>query len=212
MERLRPRHREIHIGFTKAETQKMERLLRELGEQVLERQFCQNIAKCFNRSAGRAGKPIVKWTEVQSWLQNRAQELPNVSEQGIRPSNKALGSSGIPKGMMLSHSLLTGLLVRGKLFVGFGAEEDEWVNVKRAVRERSVPLEHSECQNLKVGDLVLCFQERRDQAIYYDAHIIEIQRKMHDIRGCRCLFSIRYNHDNMEERVRLRRLCRRPTH
>ncbi|KAH0989858.1 hypothetical protein GBA52_001341 [Prunus armeniaca] len=269
MERLRPRHREVHIGFTKAETQKMERLLRELGEQVLERQFCQNIAKCFNRSAGRAGKPIVKWTEVQSWLQNRAQELPNVSkniseQQGIRPSNKALGSSEIPKAeektgniselefearsskdgawydveSFLAHrSLSSGETEVRVRFVGFGAEEDEWVNVKRAVRERSVPLEHSECQNLKVGDLVLCFQERRDQAIYYDAHIIEIQRKMHDIRGCRCLFSIRYNHDNIEasivlffdyvfryvtadvmilnflqERVRLRRLCRRPTH
>ena len=43
-------------------------------------------------------------------------------------------------------------------FVGFGAEEDEWVNIKQAVRERSVPLEHSECQKVKAGDLVLCFQ------------------------------------------------------
>ena len=43
-------------------------------------------------------------------------------------------------------------------FVGFGAEEDEWVNVKKAVRERSLPLEHSECHKVKVGDVVLCFQ------------------------------------------------------
>ena len=43
-------------------------------------------------------------------------------------------------------------------FVGFGAEEDEWVNIKRAIRERSVPLENTECSNLKVGDQVLCFQ------------------------------------------------------
>ncbi|XP_021907752.1 protein SAWADEE HOMEODOMAIN HOMOLOG 2-like [Carica papaya] len=97
-------------------------------------------------------------------------------------------------------------------FVGFGVEEDEWVNVKNAVRERSIPLEHTECHKLKTGDLVLCFQERRDQAIYYDAHVKEIQRRMHDIRGCRCLFLIRYDHDNSEERVRLRRLCRRPTY
>ncbi|GKV03459.1 hypothetical protein SLEP1_g15751 [Rubroshorea leprosula] len=92
-------------------------------------------------------------------------------------------------------------------FVGFGAEEDEWVNVKKAVRVRSIPFEHSECHKVKVGDLVLCLQERRDQAIYYDAHVIEIERKMHDIRGCRCVFLIRYDHDNTEERVRLRRLC-----
>lgn len=43
-------------------------------------------------------------------------------------------------------------------FAGFGAEEDEWVNVKNAVRERSVPLEHSECHKVQVGDLVCCFQ------------------------------------------------------
>ena len=43
-------------------------------------------------------------------------------------------------------------------FSGFSKEEDEWVNMKRGVRERSVPLEPSECQKVKVGDLVLCFQ------------------------------------------------------
>lgn len=43
-------------------------------------------------------------------------------------------------------------------FVGFGADEDEWVNVKNAVRERSVPLEPSDCHKLKVGGHVLCFQ------------------------------------------------------
>ncbi|KAL0330381.1 UNVERIFIED_CONTAM: Casein kinase-like protein HD16 [Sesamum radiatum] len=40
--------------------------------------------------------------------------------------------------------------------------------------------------------------ERQDQARYYDAHVIEIQRRWHDIRGCRCLFLIRYDHDNTE--------------
>ena len=34
-------------------------------------------------------------------------------------------------------------------FAGFGKEDDEWVNVKRGVRE---------CHKVKVGDLVLCFQ------------------------------------------------------
>lgn len=96
-------------------------------------------------------------------------------------------------------------------YVGFGSDEDEWVNVKNAVRRRSLPLEHSECGKVKVGDLVLCFQERNDQARYYDAHVVEIQRKLHDIRGCRCLFLIRYDHDNTEESVRLKRLCCQPT-
>ncbi|KAI3935812.1 hypothetical protein MKX01_032996 [Papaver californicum] len=95
-------------------------------------------------------------------------------------------------------------------FVGFGAEEDEWVNVKKAVRERSIPIEPSECEKVEVGDLVLCFQESEDRAIYFDAHVLEIHRRLHDIRGCRCDFLVRYDHDNSEENVRLRRLCRRP--
>ncbi|KAM0008561.1 putative chromatin remodeling & transcriptional activation CHROMO-DOMAIN family [Helianthus debilis subsp. tardiflorus] len=80
---------------------------------------------------------------------------------------------------------------------GFGPEEDEWVHVKN-VRERSVPLEHSECDKIMVGDTVLCFQEKTDMARHYDAQILDIQRKLHDIRGCRCIFLIRYEHDNSE--------------
>lgn len=41
-------------------------------------------------------------------------------------------------------------------------------------------------------------QEKQEQARYYDAHVLEIQRRWHDIRGCRCLFLIRYAHDNTE--------------
>ena len=43
-------------------------------------------------------------------------------------------------------------------FSGFSYDQDEWVNVKRGVRERSIPLEPSECHRVKVGDLVLCFR------------------------------------------------------
>lgn len=43
-------------------------------------------------------------------------------------------------------------------YAGFRKDEDEWVNVGRGVRDRSIPLESSECYRVKVGDLVLCFQ------------------------------------------------------
>lgn len=56
---------------------------------------------------------------------------------------------------MVGFSLLQEVRVR---FQGFGPEEDEWVHVKRAVRERSIPLESSECHKVEMGDLVLCFQ------------------------------------------------------
>jgi hypothetical protein len=43
-------------------------------------------------------------------------------------------------------------------FAGFGPEEDEWVNVRKHVRQRSLPCESSECVAVLPGDLILCFQ------------------------------------------------------
>ncbi|KAH9763899.1 protein SAWADEE HOMEODOMAIN-like protein 2 [Citrus sinensis] len=77
-------------------------------------------------------------------------------------------------------------------FAGFGAEEDEWVNIKRHVRQRSLPCEASECVAVLPGDLILCFQEGKDQALYFDAHVLDAQRRRHD------------------EIVPLRKVCRRP--
>ncbi|TYH36020.1 hypothetical protein ES332_D13G235300v1 [Gossypium tomentosum] len=242
MDRLRPRQRPVFSGFTKAEIEKMEKLFMESRELLQSKEFCQKLARNFSSSSGRAGKPIVKWNEVQNWFTTRQQEskvkVPSVTntykdESGLPQTcllNDGDQSSPILKGlvskvgekvsdlselefeaksstdgawydvdMFLSHRVTssgeTEVRVR---FVGFGAEEDEWVNVKKAVRGRSIPFEHSECCKVMVGGLVLCLQERRDQSIYYDAHVLEIERKTHDIRGCRCLFFIRYDHDSSE--------------
>lgn len=43
-------------------------------------------------------------------------------------------------------------------FAGFGSEEDEWINVRKNVRPRSLPCESSECVAVLPGDLILCFQ------------------------------------------------------
>jgi hypothetical protein len=90
-------------------------------------------------------------------------------------------------------------------FAGFGSEEDEWVSVKNAVRQRSLPCETTECVAVLPGDLILCFQ-----ALYFDADILDVQRRRHDVRGCRCRFWVRYRHDQTEEVVPLRKVCRRP--
>ncbi|XP_027356611.1 protein SAWADEE HOMEODOMAIN HOMOLOG 1-like [Abrus precatorius] len=232
MDRLRPRNKVVFSGFMNSEIEKMEKLLREPKGQSLSKEFYQKLATSFNRSSARAGKPIIKWTEIQNWFQTRLQDSPQVpncelmfpkglgckeGDMMIDPSEMEFEARSSKDGAwydveaFLAHRFLSsGEAEVHVRFIGFGAEEDEWVNIKNSVRERSVPLENKECSNLKVGDPVLCFQERRDQAIYYDAHILEIQRRMHDIRGCRCLILIRYDHDNSEERVHLRRLCRRP--
>ncbi|KAK8956460.1 hypothetical protein KSP40_PGU006853 [Platanthera guangdongensis] len=94
-------------------------------------------------------------------------------------------------------------------FAGFG-EEDEWINVRKCVRQRSLPCEAAECVAVLPGDLVLCFQEGKEHALYFDAHVLDAQRRRHDVRGCRCRFLVRYDHDHSEEIVSLRKICRRP--
>lgn len=114
-------------------------------------------------------------------------------------------------GTFLSHRHLDSgdpeVLVR---FAGFGPDEDEWINIRKHVRQRSLPCEASECVAVLPNDLILCFQEGKDQALYYDAHVLDAQRRRHDVRGCRCRFLVRYDHDLSEEIVPLRKICRRP--
>ncbi|GJM99801.1 hypothetical protein PR202_ga16936 [Eleusine coracana subsp. coracana] len=43
-------------------------------------------------------------------------------------------------------------------FVGLRAEDDEWVDVRTCVRQRSLPCQATECACIVRGDLVLCFQ------------------------------------------------------
>ena len=65
----------------------------------------------------------------------------------------------LPNNCCLSGSLIVivsqEVLVR---FSGFGSEEDEWVNIRRNIRPRSLPCESSECVAVLPGDLILCFQ------------------------------------------------------
>lgn len=57
--------------------------------------------------------------------------------------------------VVISFSMFQEVLVR---FAGFGSEEDEWINVRKNVRPRSLPCESSECVAVLPGDLILCFQ------------------------------------------------------
>ncbi|KAL1833176.1 hypothetical protein ACET3Z_002827 [Daucus carota] len=246
MDRLRPRVKKSPT-FTTPEVEKMEKSLNETGDNCLNVEFFKKLARSFNSSRGRVGKPKLKWSEVQSWFQNK--QLESASKDSLLPRVKKLNPDTSPlnepdkttltsKGggeekhdysnlkfeakslkdgawydvekfvtYRNSRSKQTEARVR---FAGYGPEDDEWLNVKECIRECSLGIDHSECQMLKPGNLVVCFQEKDDDAKYYDAHIVDVKRKMHDARGCRCDFRIRYNHDNVEETVDLNRLYCRP--
>ncbi|CAA0826905.1 Protein SAWADEE HOMEODOMAIN HOMOLOG 1 [Striga hermonthica] len=111
----------------------------------------------------------------------------------------------------LSYKVLySGELVVRVRFSGFGKDEDEWVSVKRAVRERSIPLENSECHKVDIGDLMLCYREAEHNALYCDARVVEIERKPHGGNQCTCIFVVRYEDDYSEGKLSLDKLCCRP--
>ncbi|XP_073318202.1 protein SAWADEE HOMEODOMAIN HOMOLOG 1-like isoform X2 [Primulina huaijiensis] len=96
-------------------------------------------------------------------------------------------------------------------FAGFDREEDEWVSADRAIRERSIPLVPTECDTVNAGDQVLCYRVNEYHALYVDAHIMGIERELHDESCCTCVFKVRYDYDNVEEKVGCNNLCRRPS-
>ncbi|XP_024923671.3 protein SAWADEE HOMEODOMAIN HOMOLOG 1-like isoform X4 [Ziziphus jujuba] len=201
--------------FTLKEIVEMENLYKEVGEQSLDKEFCQDVAMSCKSS--RAGKPSITWEQVHKWFQNKHEGLQAKSKGPTDISELAFEAKSLKDNAwydvasFLSYRVLcSGELEVRVRFSGFGKEEDEWVNVRNAVRERSIPLEPSECHKVNVGDLVLCFQDRENHAIYCDAHVIEIQRKFHDIGDCRCIFVVRYDEDYTVEKVHLGRICSRP--
>ncbi|KAI7738595.1 hypothetical protein M8C21_010008 [Ambrosia artemisiifolia] len=66
--------KKLFSGFTTAEMEKMERVLKESG-QLPNSEVIKKLTGGFNRSAGRAGKPALRCTEVQDWFLVRQQDL-----------------------------------------------------------------------------------------------------------------------------------------
>ncbi|XP_078153637.1 SAWADEE HOMEODOMAIN protein isoform X2 [Carex rostrata] len=234
--------------FSASQMEHLEKMISEKKtSELLDRNFCQQLARQFNHSSGLAGNNVIQGYQVQEWFENKLTclhtqfthlpSLPVDNETENEIASHSCRSDNVLQderdkmpdldklefearssrdfawydvGTFLAHRISNDQVEVKVRYADFGADEDEWINVKRAIRVRSVPVESSECTKVRVGDLVLCFREGSNEAVHYDAHVIEIERKQHDIRGCRCLFLMRYDHDETEEKVHLSRLCRRP--
>ncbi|KAL4560005.1 hypothetical protein LXL04_032153 [Taraxacum kok-saghyz] len=96
-------------------------------------------------------------------------------------------------------------------FSGFSHDQDEWVNVRKGLRERSIPLVPSECHKVKVGDLLLCYRANEDHALYSDAYLVRVERQLHDQESCTCAFVVRFEYDNAEVEVKCSEMCVRPS-
>ncbi|KAL9304432.1 hypothetical protein ACSQ67_021695 [Phaseolus vulgaris] len=214
----------------------LERIYKDMGEKPLDRKLCQEIAKRFSSLSNAAGKTPLSWLQVEQWFKDRQRVSQNKdsSSSSLLPLSADLSSSKGTQATDISdlafearstkdiawhdialflnyRVLCTGELEVRVRYAGFGKEQDEWVNVKQGVRERSVPLAPSECHRVQDGNLVLCFLERDDYALYCDARVMKIQRRIHDPTECTCTFIVRFLHDHSEEGVSWNRLCCRPT-
>ncbi|KAI3802711.1 hypothetical protein L1987_30852 [Smallanthus sonchifolius] len=107
--------------------------------------------------------------------------------------------------------MYTGELEVRVTFSGFSHDQDEWVNIRNAIRERSIPLEASECHKVKVGDLLLCYRANEDHALYSDAHVLRVERQLHDKDNCTCIFVVRFEYDNAEMGLNCSEICCRPS-
>ncbi|GFZ08596.1 hypothetical protein Acr_20g0004040 [Actinidia rufa] len=124
------------------------------------------------------GKPAVKWNEVQSWwFQERHQSHP-LKDADL--PNTLKDSLVVPEAIPLNKTHESPLASKGEKvpdlseleFEARSSTDGAWYDVDSFLNHRF----------LSSGEA-----ERRDQARHYDAHVVEIQRRMHDIRGCRCL-------------------------
>ncbi|XP_074276017.1 protein SAWADEE HOMEODOMAIN HOMOLOG 1-like isoform X2 [Silene latifolia] len=208
--------------FSYSEIAEMENIFRDIGKDSLNQEFYQDLATSFSSAICRIGKPSITWQQVESWFHYKLDDSTDASI-----SRKMAETSIVLKGgtaaelqelafearsfkdnawydvsTFLNYRVLsTGELEARVRFAGFGISHDEWVNVRTGVRERSVPLDPSDCHKVK---------ERPDYAVYVDAHIMEIQRRLHDIKGCRCIYVVRFDDDKTEEKVELSKICCRP--
>ncbi|KAF2587538.1 hypothetical protein F2Q70_00037023 [Brassica cretica] len=204
--------------FNLAEVTEMEAVLKQHNTAMPGRDTLEALADKFSDTVERKGKTVVQFKQIDAAFILLTFLAPGVMRSGSDNSYLEFEAKSARDGAwydvqaFLAHrNLEIGDPEVQVRFAGFEVEEDEWINVKRHVRQRSLPCEASECVAVLAGDLVLCFQEGKDQALYFDAIVLDAQRRRHDVRGCRCRFLVRYSHDQSEQEiVPLRKICRRP--
>ncbi|OAE28495.1 hypothetical protein AXG93_115s1860 [Marchantia polymorpha subsp. ruderalis] len=110
----------------------------------------------------------------------------NVRARGMRLEAKsARDDAWFDVGTFLSHRVgRTGRPEVHVRFSGFRSKDDEWVDVRTSLRERSLPCEASDCVAILPGDLVLCFQERPDHALHFDADVQETKSSYAQSSAC----------------------------
>ncbi|KVH97991.1 hypothetical protein Ccrd_023805 [Cynara cardunculus var. scolymus] len=227
--------------FTLAEALEMEHLYRKRGKESQQQKFCEELATKFRQlfsavkskslvaDSNAATKqhapintsPIALKNLValsKAWAAAERPKKPKGAERVAELSDlifEALSSKDCAwydvAAFLNFRVLYCGELEVRVRFCGFSHDQDEWVNVRRGLRERSIPLVPSECHKVKVGDHLLCYRANEDHALYSDAHAIKVERQLHDKDDCTCIFVVRFEYDNAEAELECSCICRRPS-
>ncbi|GFZ07532.1 similar to DNA-BINDING TRANSCRIPTION FACTOR 2 [Actinidia rufa] len=187
----------------------MESILQAHNTQMPTREVLDGLAEKFSASVERSGKITVQMKQVWNWFQNRryairakAAKAPGKLTVSPMPRDDSTAVRNVPQAPQ-SVTALSAVQSVGRPvsdnsqmeFEAKSARDGAWYDVSMFLSHRS----------LETGD-----PEGKEQALYFDAHVLDAQRRRHDVRGCRCRFLVRYDHDQSEEIVPLRKVCRRP--
>uniref|UniRef100_A0A0E0HR34 SAWADEE domain-containing protein n=1 Tax=Oryza nivara TaxID=4536 RepID=A0A0E0HR34_ORYNI len=186
--------------FTQEEVAEMESLLRHLNNGIPDGSLIQSLADRFTASAARAGKVGVRSKQNRKYSQrsrNSTKMLPAASGD----HKSAFARSSVQKSV--KNSLEGGQLEFEAKSVRDGAWKYGFDFLDLELGTTNGLMSVHVCGNVLI-------HEGKHQALYFDAHVLDAQKRRHDARGCRCRFLVCYDHDDSEEIVPLRKMCRRP--
>uniref|UniRef100_A0A0D3GGS4 SAWADEE domain-containing protein n=1 Tax=Oryza barthii TaxID=65489 RepID=A0A0D3GGS4_9ORYZ len=207
--------------FTQEEVAEMESLLRHLNNGIPDGSLIQSLADRFTASAARAGKVGV-WSK---------QVIARVSPfwWGIRSLMSLILTRRSGPGLVNRKYSQRSRNSTKMLPAASGDHKSAFARSSGMMLLPSFPIDCPNLVNWKYGfdflDLELgttnglmsvhvcgnvLIHEGKHQALYFDAHVLDAQKRRHDARGCRCRFLVCYDHDDSEEIVPLRKMCRRP--
>nr|CAB3456779.1 unnamed protein product [Digitaria exilis] len=205
--------------FLPSEVAEMEARLQQLNNSIPNRVVLQTLADKFSASPERAGRVSIQPKQVWNWFQNRrySHRAKTTSRAAPPPATKMTPSGADHIQHATSSSAFRAAAQQPSAAAGHhGSSPAAGKNLVEGVQ---VEFEAKSARDGAWYDVAAFLSHRlfesgepegKEQALYFDARVLDAQRRRHDVRGCRCRFLVRYDHDSSEEIVPLRKVCRRP--
>uniref|UniRef100_A0A0D9WQ40 SAWADEE domain-containing protein n=1 Tax=Leersia perrieri TaxID=77586 RepID=A0A0D9WQ40_9ORYZ len=188
--------------FLRAEVAEMEaRLQQQVNRAIPDRSVIQALAEKFTASTERAGTVGVKPVQVWYWFLNRNRmyrsrnsrmamlPIGTSHEHKLDSTTRAISSSSTQSTDSSSgKNHLEGGQIEYEAKSARDGSGFDILGLEPWMMNGSMSI--NVCANVLFQDLL---NERKDHALYFDAQVIDAQKRRHDARGCRCRFLVRYD-------------------